>query len=132
MKYVISLIEPDVACTTCATNDLSSTVYDVLYDIEQDEELSVGVGGSFFGYVKGFKLDESEYESEDYALHNHITVEEHLLFGYQAEFVIIGKDIFFTKKLDASSYASIFEEYPYHYAVGLEIGGNTLDNLTHH
>lgn len=132
MKYVISLIEPDVACTTCATNDLSSTVYDILYDIDNDDKLTVGVGGSFFGYVKGFKLNQDDYEGDDYALHNHIAVEEHLLYGIQADFLIIGQDIFDTSGMDKSSYRSILEPFPYHYAVGLEVGGNTLENLTHH
>lgn len=129
MNYVISLIEPDVACTTCATNDLVSDVYDVLYAIEQDEELNVGVGGSFFGYVKGFKMNEEDYDDDDYAIHNHIKIEQHLMFGYQAEFVVIGTEVFYTKELNSESYHSLFEDYEHHYAVGLEIGGNTLEHL---
>lgn len=129
MNYVISLIPPDIDCTSCETNELASTIYDVLYEYEQEEALTVEVGGSFFGHVKGFKISPTNQSAGHIILHNHIRVEEHLEFGYQADYVIINKDIYYTKELDFLSYRALFKEYLYHYAVGLEVGGKTLEHL---
>lgn len=129
MDYVVSLIPPDVDCTSCKTNELVSSVYDVLFELEQEEALTVEVGGSFFGYVKGFKMNPDNHSDSDTILYNHIRVEDHLDFGYQAHYVMISEDVYYTKELDSLSYRALFEDYLYHYAVGLEVGGKTLEHL---
>lgn len=124
LSYAVALIPPHVSCTTCEISNLTDELYSLFAPYMQKEnEHTVAVGGEFFGHVKGFKLSSEGYTDQDIVNMNTISVEEHLMFGYKPDFLIVEGVLYRTKMITKEVYKQTLAQYLHHTAVGYEIGG---------